>query len=401
MVKFCTNRANRVDYVVVYRLDRLARNNHDYAVYTAALAVRDVAIRSATEPITDDATGKFIQTVLSGIAELDNDVRGQRAKDGMLRVVEKGGWPHKAPLGYVNGRDSDDWPILMEHPKQGPMIRQAFTLAATGKHTLTQIRGLMERKGWESAFGSKPLLQVLERTLRKPINGGIITGRLTGGKPIDARFKGLVDKGTFYKVQRVLDGKGHVIESRKNVNPEFPLRRFVSCARCGKPLTGSFTQGHGGRYAYYRCANPACPKVNVPKDKLEGDFRAMLDVVTATAMPQFEAFRDRVRQVWEGRHADAIEERKRPRSRALQTRHTSGQAAAAAGGAGEAAGRAARQAGRRGGHRRGLWQEGLGARRGDRAMQGGAARRRTGGGRRGGGFAGGGVHVPPHEGDME
>ena len=41
----------------------------------------------------------------------------------------------------------------------------------------------------------------------------------------------------------------------------------------------------------------------------------MLDAVTATAMPQFEAFRDKVRATWEGRHADAIEERKRQQRR--------------------------------------------------------------------------------------
>jgi DNA invertase Pin-like site-specific DNA recombinase len=51
MVRFSNAKANLVNYVVVYRLDRLARNNHDYAVYTAALARRGVAIRSATEPI--------------------------------------------------------------------------------------------------------------------------------------------------------------------------------------------------------------------------------------------------------------------------------------------------------------------------------------------------------------
>ena len=124
-----------------------------------------------------------------------------------------------------------------------------------------------------------------------------------------------MDKATFYRVQQVLDGKGHVIESRKNVNPEFPLRRFVSCAHCGKPLTASFTRGHGGRYAYYRCANPACRKVNVTTDKRKGHFRAVLDAVTATAMPQFEAFRDRVRQVREERPAGAIEERKRQQRR--------------------------------------------------------------------------------------
>jgi len=290
MIRFCTLKRNRIDFVVVYRIDRLARNNHDHAVYTSLLAAHDVAVRSATEPISDDPTGRFVQTVLSGIAELDNDIRGQRAKDGMLRVVEKGAWPHKAPLGYVNGRDDQNLPILLEHPEQGPMIRRMFNLAATGKHTITQIRDIMERKGWEQVFGSKPIIQIVEKTLRKPIHGGIIRGSLTKGAPVDARFKGIVDKATFYRVQDVLDGKGHVIESRQKRNPDFPLRRFVACGCCGKLLTASFSQGRRRRYAYYRCANPGCRKVNLAKDKLEADFAATLDSVTASAVPHIKRF---------------------------------------------------------------------------------------------------------------
>src|SRR5210317_1992509 len=64
MVHFCTLKKNRIDYVVVYRLDRMARNTHDVAVYTSTLASKDVAVRSATEPISEDPTGRFVKTVL-------------------------------------------------------------------------------------------------------------------------------------------------------------------------------------------------------------------------------------------------------------------------------------------------------------------------------------------------
>ena len=65
------------------------------------------------------------------------------------------------------------------------------------------------------------------------------------------------------------------------------------------------------RALYYRCNSPDCRGVNVPKDRLEGDFKAVLASVTTTAMPQLKTFRARVKKLWSERHAEAIRDRQR------------------------------------------------------------------------------------------
>ncbi len=58
---------------------------------------------------------------------------------------------------------------------------------------------------------------------------------------------------------------------RNRGNFNFPLRQFVRCGHCGKPLTASFSRGrHGGRYGYYHCVPKGC--VRAPKARLEQDF---------------------------------------------------------------------------------------------------------------------------------
>ena len=52
--------------VIVWKLDRFARNRYDSAIYKAALKKNGVRVISATEHITDDATGGLMESIFEG-----------------------------------------------------------------------------------------------------------------------------------------------------------------------------------------------------------------------------------------------------------------------------------------------------------------------------------------------
>ena len=52
---------NKFDYVLVYQLDRFARNRYDSAVYKNKLKKNGVRVLSARENITDDASGIILE----------------------------------------------------------------------------------------------------------------------------------------------------------------------------------------------------------------------------------------------------------------------------------------------------------------------------------------------------
>lgn len=56
-------------FVIVYQLDRFARNRYDSATYKAKLKKNGVRVLSAKENITDDASGILIEGVLESMAE--------------------------------------------------------------------------------------------------------------------------------------------------------------------------------------------------------------------------------------------------------------------------------------------------------------------------------------------
>ena len=58
----------------------------------------------------------------------------------------------------------------------------------------------------------------------------------------------------FSKVQDVINGRNKQKGlNHKKVNPAFPLRGFLMCPKCDKPLSGSISTGRNIKYAYYHC----------------------------------------------------------------------------------------------------------------------------------------------------
>ena len=85
-------------------------------------------------------------------------------------------------------------------------------------------------------------------------------------------------------------------------NPDFPLRRFVSCDQCGTPLTGSAPRGRKKTYKYYHCRK--CRGVYVRRDELHRLFLDKLE--SLKPRPEYLAlFRRIVLDVWKDRAAEA------------------------------------------------------------------------------------------------
>jgi site-specific DNA recombinase len=107
-------------------------------------------------------------------------------------------------------------------------------------------------------------------------------------------------------VQGILNRRVRVIAPPQRSRPDFPLRAFVKCHACGRPLTGSWSKGRNGRFAYYHC-RPGCRAVNVTKAKLEGLFADELALLQPTP-GYMRLLKESVLQIWKARKAAVREE---------------------------------------------------------------------------------------------
>ena len=82
LVDFCRQNKGTVEILLVWKIDRFARNIADHYSIKTTLLKYGVRIVSVTEPIDSDPTGKLMEGVLASVAQFDNDVRAMRTVQG-------------------------------------------------------------------------------------------------------------------------------------------------------------------------------------------------------------------------------------------------------------------------------------------------------------------------------
>jgi len=97
LLAFCREHRKRVGVVVVYNLSRFSRNTADHHALRAVLGGLGVVLKSATEPLDDSPTGRFMETIFSAVAQLDNDVKAERTRAGMRAALDLGRWTWRPP----------------------------------------------------------------------------------------------------------------------------------------------------------------------------------------------------------------------------------------------------------------------------------------------------------------
>ena len=287
--------------MVVYNVNRFARNTRDHVLVRTLLLSHGVTLRSAIEPIGDDPVGKLTENVLSAFAQFDNDQKADRTKAGMRAALERGRWTWLAPLGNRNGNTKIGEPSLVPEVQHGPVLTRAFDMVATGNDTATAVLRKMTALGLRTRKGKPLSLQTFSALLKRRIYTGIIDAPGFGMKGIRGDFVPLVSEAVFQRVQAVL--RGHSGPATHHLdNPDFPLRRFVVCDCCGTPLTGSAPRGRVKTYPYYHCRK--CRRIGVRRDALHRLFLELLDRLRPRPDDSM-LFSAIVLDVWKARSAEA------------------------------------------------------------------------------------------------
>ena len=266
LLKYCREHKGKVQPLVVYNLSRFSRDRFDHAVIRTQLQKMGVTLRSVTEPIDDSPAGKLMEGMISAIAQFDNDQKAERTTTGMQEALKLGRWTFKAPLGFVNA-GSKVGPSLLPDPDRADLIRRGFQDVADGRPVADVLRQL-NAAGLRGAQGQPLSLQSFRMLLRNPV----FIGRIEIPKWGISRagdFDPLITEPVFRRVQLRLEGKAEPIHHVRN-RDDFPLRRFLTCAHCRKPITGSWSTGRNGRYGYYHC--PKCSGVRGRREDVEGAF---------------------------------------------------------------------------------------------------------------------------------
>ncbi len=282
MLEYCRKHKKKLDAVIVYRLDRISRQTADYLAIRKKLAESDITLLSATEPTGNSPTEKLVETILAGFAQLDNDVRSERTKNGMRARFLSGLTTGRPPLGYL---PKDGYSI--KDPETWDSIKKAWDLMATGKKTLEEIAIFLNERGVNQIIRGKkhPLRkQSVSRLFKNKYYAGFINSERYP-EEVKGQHIPMITEAQFYKVQNIIAGRNNSINvpsvRRHRDNPDFPLRRMVRCGKCGAPFTGGWSTGRSTKHAYYFCRN-RCGKPSIKAYEIDFTTTKYLQQISPT-----------------------------------------------------------------------------------------------------------------------
>lgn len=233
------------DAVVVYKLDRFARDRYDAAIYRRRLRDAGVEVRSAMENIPEGPEGRLLEAVVEGVAEWysadlsQKTLRGMRSNAG--RCLANG----VAVFGYAVGEDGR----YVVDEAQAAVVRDLFADWARGVPAVTIARRLADG-GVRTAMGRVPSKNWVKRVAHDER----YLGRYQWGDVVvEGGMPAIVDEATWVAA--------HNRPTRPTLAPRrthgYPLVGRLWDRSTGRPMRGHSAHGSGGEYTYYEATDGA------------------------------------------------------------------------------------------------------------------------------------------------
>lgn len=237
------------DVIIVWKLDRFARNRYDSAHYKAQLRKYGVKVLSATENISDGPEGIILESMLEGMAEYysaelsEKVIRGHT--ENALKCKYNGGTP---TFGYIIDKDMQ----YQIDPCTAPAVLEMFTMYDKGA-TMKEIVAYMSERGVTTVRGKKIDLNFMARLLKNRKYIGEYSYRhIVTPNGIPA----IVPQDLFDRVQQRL-AVNRKAPARHKAEDDYLLTTKLFCGTCGAMMVGESgtSSSKGRKYHYYRCVN--------------------------------------------------------------------------------------------------------------------------------------------------
>ena len=251
--------------VIVWKLDRFARNRYDSALYKHRLKQYGIRVISAMENVGEGDESILLEALLEASAEYYSLDLKKKIKRGQRENIAKGkycGGP--IPYGYklIDGK-------LRVDDKTAPTVRFLFEQYASGV-PMKEIIDELTRRGVRGSRGGALTYNTFSRVLT---NTTYIGQYKYKGDVVPGLAEPMIDADLFERTQAVVKANAHAPAANK-AEVDYLLQGKAFCGKCGSHMVGESGRGkNGDTYYYYACANRkkrhTCKKKNEKKDFIE------------------------------------------------------------------------------------------------------------------------------------
>ena len=254
------------DVIIVWKLDRFARNRYDSARYKTQLKRNGVKLVSATEVISAGPEGIILESVLEGYAEYYSADLSEKVVRGQTENILKG--------RCNGGRGTFGYTLDLERkfhidPLTSPFVLESFKKYNEGS-TMKEIRDWLNENGIKNPVGGAFTYNSVEHMLKNRRYIGELKFRdvvVPDAVPL------IIPLELFEDVQEKI-AKNKKAPARRKAEDDYLLTTKLHCGYCGALMFGeSGTSRTGEVHRYYKCATAkkkkGCKKKTVRKQWLE------------------------------------------------------------------------------------------------------------------------------------
>ena len=260
--------ADRVDVVVVYKIDRLSRSLMDFSKLVEVFDRNQVTFVSVTQSFnTTTSMGRLTLNILLSFAQFEREVIGERIRDKIAASRRKGIWMGGfVPLGY----DAKDRKVVI-NKAEAKTVRTIFErFVRTGSVTVL-VRQLRD-EGIRKKLGKLVDKSYLYTLFRNRVYLGEAVHK---GTAYPGEHEAIVPRALWDKVHAILRSNSR--KRAANTRAQTPaLLKGLIFGPTGCALTPTHTRKGGRLYRYYIATDllkhdaATCTVRRVPAAEIEG-----------------------------------------------------------------------------------------------------------------------------------
>ena len=310
MLSFLSANCKETHAVIIDDISRLARGLMAHFELRVKIGDSGGVLVSPSIEFGEDSDSQLVENLLASVSQHQRQKNGEQTVNRMRARVQNGYWVFQAPVGYRYERVSGQGKVLVRDEPNASVLQEALEGYASGRfETQVEVKRFLERQPSfpKDLPGGEIRNQRIYDMLTRVIYAGYIEAPKWNVSLRKGQHEGLISFETFEKIQARLKGTAKA-PARKDISEDFPLRGFVLCNDCDKPLTACWSQGKKQKYPYYLCPTKGCPsyRKSIKREVLEGEFEEVLQGLQPTE-GLFALVKAMFRDAWDMRLAQASE----------------------------------------------------------------------------------------------
>ncbi|SEN51922.1 recombinase family protein [Nitrosomonas marina] len=279
LLAFLKQNRNQAYVVIIDDISRLARGLEAHIQLRTAISGAGGKLESPSIEFGEDSDSQLVENLLASVSQHQRQKNGEQVKNRMRARVLNGYWTSYPAVGYRYEKVPGHGKMLVRNEPIATIVQTALEGFASGRfETQSEVKQYLDsQEAFPKGRDGRVHYQRVYNLLNQILYTGYIDLPGWGIHFQPGKHEPLISFETWQQIQERLKGKAKA-PARKDLNQDFPLRGFVTCASCNEAMTSCWSTGRNKRYAYYLCQTRECAEYgkSVRKEKIEEEFENLL-----------------------------------------------------------------------------------------------------------------------------